>query len=114
MGIIMVSGKLIPPPAGVDMTTVEGIKAAMPLLSPQHFLMPFLAHALGTLVSALVAAFIAVSHKMKFALGFGVFGLIGGIAAVMMIPAPLWFDVVDLVFAYLPMAYLGGMIASKK
>ncbi len=113
MAIIKVSGSIIPPPPGADMTTVEGLKAAMPLLGPQHFLMPFLAHALGTFVSALVAALIAASHQMKIAIGIGVFSLLGGIAAVMMIPAPLWFDVVDLVAAYIPMGYLGGKLVAK-
>ena len=113
MAIIKISGSIIPPPAGADMTTVEGIKAALPLLSPHHFLMPFLAHALGTFVSALVAALIAASHQMKIAIGIGIFSLLGGIAAVMMIPAPLWFDVVDLVAAYIPMGYLGGKLVAK-
>ncbi len=114
MGIIQLSGAIIPPPPGVDMTTLEGIKAGMPLLGPQHFAMPFLAHALGTFTSALVAALIAASHKMAFAFGLGVLGLIGGIAAVAMIPAPLWFDILDLAAAYIPMAYLGGKLATMK
>ena len=113
MTIIAISGSIIPPPAGADMTTMEGVKAAMPLLEPKHFLMPFLAHAVGTFVSALVAALIAVSHQMKIAIGIGVFSLLAGISAVMMIPAPLWFDVVDLVVAYIPMGYLGGKLVAK-
>ena len=113
MAIIAISGSIIPPPAGADMTTMEGIKAAMPLLEPRHFLMPFLAHALGTFVSALVAALIAASHQMKLAIGIGVFSLLGGITAVMMIPAPLWFNVLDLVAAYIPMGYLGGKLVAK-
>ena len=76
--------------------------------------MPFLAHALGTLVGAFIAAKIAVSHKMRFALGLGVFFLLGGIAAVFMLPAPMWYNVTDLVLAYIPMAYLGGKMAVKK
>jgi hypothetical protein len=114
MTIITISGSIVPLPAGADMTTVEGIKAAMPLLEPKHFLMPFLAHALGTFVSALVAVLIAASHQMKLAIGIGVFSLIGGITAVMMIPAPMWFNVLDLVVAYIPMGYLGGKLASGK
>lgn len=114
MTIIAISGSIIPPPAGADMTTMEGIKAAMPLLEPKHFLMPFLAHALGAFVSALVAVLIAASHQMKLAIGIGVFSLLGGIAAVMMIPAPLWFNVLDLVVAYIPMAYLAGKLVTKK
>jgi hypothetical protein len=40
----------------------------------------------------------------------GVFFLIGGIAAASMISAPTWFIVLDLVVAYLPMAWLAGMV----
>lgn len=114
MGLITLGPMLIPPPPGADMTTVEGITAAMPFLRPEHFAVPFLAHALGTFVGALVAAFIAASHKMKLALGIGVFTLIGGIAAAAMIPAPTWFIVLDLVVAYIPMAWLGGKLGSRK
>ncbi len=109
----MISGTLVPPPAGADMTTVEGMTAAMPLLKPIHFLMPFLAHAFGAFFGALVAALIAVSHKMKFALGLGAFTMIGGIALASLIPAPTWFIALDLILAYIPTAYLAGMIATR-
>jgi hypothetical protein len=114
MGIISVSGLVIPPPAGAIMTTPEGIAAAMPLLQPKHFVMPFLAHALGSLIGALVAALIAASQKMTFALVIGFVHLLGGIAASFMIPAPVWFIVLDLVVAYIPMAYLGGKLGGAK
>ena len=113
MGIIMISGSLIPPPAGADVTTTEGLKASMYLFEPKHFLMPFLAHALGTLAGALIAATIAASHKMKFALGIAVFFLAGGIASVAMLPSPLWFSVTDLVLAYIPMGYLAGKLVGE-
>nr|WP_294937198.1 hypothetical protein [uncultured Flavobacterium sp.] len=113
MCLIQVSGSIIPPPPGTDVSTPEGLIAAMPLFEPKHFIFPFLAHALGTLFGAYVAARIAATHKMRFAMGIGIFFLIGGIFAVSMIPAPLWFDVTDLVLAYLPMAYLGGRCALK-
>jgi hypothetical protein len=51
---------------------------------------------------------------MKFALGLGVFFLLGGIAAAFMIPAPTWFIILDLVAAYIPMAYLAGKLVDKK
>ncbi|MGH9947774.1 MAG: hypothetical protein ACRD6X_11285 [Pyrinomonadaceae bacterium] len=111
MGLIMISSYIIPPPAGADMNTVEGLTAAMPLLEPKHFVFPFLAHALGSFTGALTAALIAVSHKMKFALGIGFLTLVGGIAAAMMIPAPIWFIVLDLVVAYIPTAWLAGRLA---
>ena len=110
MGLIMVSGKVIPPPAGADVTTMEGLKASLHLFEARHFVFPFLAHALGTLVAALVAVLIAVSHKMKIAFGIGGLFLVGGIAASMMIPAPAWFIALDLVVAYIPMAWIGGKL----
>lgn len=113
MGIINLSGSVIPPPSGADVTTMEGLKATMHLFEPKHFLMPFLAHALGTLAGALIAASIAATRKMTFALVVGCFFLAGGIANVVMLPSPLWFTVTDLVFAYLPMGYLGGRMALK-
>lgn len=113
MGIINLSGSIIPPPEGSDLTTTEGLKAAMHLFEPKHFIMPFLAHALGTLIGAFVAAKIAATHKMKFAIAIGVFFLLGGISMVFMLPSPTWFTALDLILAYIPMAYLGGKFAHK-
>ena len=113
MGIIMISGSIIPPPNGADVTTMEGLKATMHLFEPKHFIFPFLSHALGTLVGAFLAARFAANNHMRFALAIGVFFLIGGITSVYMLPSPLWYTVVDLVGAYLPMGYLGGKLAGK-
>ncbi|HIE45506.1 MAG TPA: hypothetical protein EYP87_04915 [Flavobacteriaceae bacterium] len=114
MGIIMISPSIIPSPDGADVTTMEGLKASIHLFQPKHFIFPFLAHAIGTLIGAMISAIIAVNHKMKFALGVGVFFLIGGIMNVFILPSPTWFIVVDLLFAYIPMAWLGGKIISNK
>lgn len=114
MGIIMVSGSIIPPPEGADVTTTEGLKASMHLFQPKHFIMPFLAHALGSLAGGLVAALIAATHKAKFALGVSAFFMLGGVANVFMLPSPMWFNIVDLVGAYLPMGYLAGKLAVRK
>ncbi|MES2619594.1 MAG: hypothetical protein V4615_01995 [Bacteroidota bacterium] len=113
MSIIMSSGNIIPPPAGVDLTNMESLKTNMHLFQPKHFLLPFLAHALGTFAGALITALIAVSHQMKFAIGIGVWFLIGGIANVFMLPSPLWFTITDLALAYFPMAFLGGWLAAR-
>ncbi len=110
MSIVMISGAVIPPPEGADVTTMEGLKATMHLFEPKHFLMPFLAHALGTLVGALVAGLIA-SDSLKMAMVVGVFFLIGGSLTAYQLSSPLWFVMVDLVLAYLPMGYLGGRFA---
>ncbi|PWI30357.1 hypothetical protein DI383_07840 [Flavobacteriaceae bacterium LYZ1037] len=114
MGLINISGSIIPPPEGVDNTTMEGLKESMHLFQPKHFIFPFLAHALGTLVGAFIAAKIAATRKMTFALVIGAFFLIGGITSVMMLPSPTWFSILDIVGAYIPMAYIGGKLAIKK
>jgi hypothetical protein len=106
MGIVLAGPALLPPPAGVDMTTVEGLKASMHLLEPKHFIAPFLAHALGTLVGALVAYLIAASHKSIFAYVIGIVALAGGIYMCFMIPAPVWYMALDLIVAYIPMTWL--------
>ena len=112
MGLILLGPSIIPVPEGVDVTSTESMKAAMELYQPKHFIFPFLAHALGTLAGAFTAARIAANNQMKFALGIGGFFLLGGIAAIMMIPAPMWFNVLDLLVAYFPMAWLGGKVAT--
>lgn len=114
MGIITINGAIIPPPEGADVTTTEGLIAAMHLFEPKHFLMPFLAHALGTFSGAFIAAKIAISHKFKMALIIGVFFLMGGIASVFMLPSPLWFTLLDLAGAYIPMAWIGHHLTLKK
>jgi len=113
MGIIMISSSMIPPPEGVDVTTMEGLKSGMHLFQPKHFIFPFLAHAIGTFVGAMLAYKIATNHKMKFALAIGVFFLFGGIMNIFMLPSPVWFAIIDLVGAYIPMAFLAGSLANK-
>lgn len=113
MALITVSPSLIPPPAGVDVTNPESLSAAIHLFEPRHFVMPFLAHALGTLVGALVGYLIAASYKAQIAYGIGALFLCGGVAASFMIPAPAWFIALDLVVAYLPMAWLGIRIGAR-
>ncbi len=111
MGIITVSGSIIPPPEGADISTTEGLKESIHLFKPINYLMLFLAHALGTLVGTFLAAKIAASHKMTFALVIGFFFLIGGISMVFMVPSPTWFNFLDLIIAYIPMAWIGGKLA---
>jgi hypothetical protein len=41
MGIVMISGSIIPPPEGVDLSNIEGMREAMPLMEFRHFIMPF-------------------------------------------------------------------------
>ena len=113
MGIIMLQGYFIALPEGVDVTNTESLQSSMHLFGPKHFIFPFLAHAIGTLVGAYLSARIAANHKMQFALGIGIFFLIGGISMVFMMPAPVWFLILDLSVAYIPMGWLSGRLATR-
>lgn len=113
MAFIVLGTSLIPPPAGVDMNDPESLAKAMHLFEPRHFVMPFLAHAVGTLAGALAAYLIAATHPARMAYGVGAVFLLGGVAASFMIPAPTWFIALDLLAAYLPMAWLGIGIGSR-
>ena len=114
MGLIMVSGKVIPPPPGANVTTAEGLKASIHLFEPRHFVFPFLAHALGTLAGACLTAALAATRKTTLALVIGIVFLAGGVASAFMLPAPLWFIAVDLLGAYLPMGWLGARLGARK
>ena len=114
MAILAVGGSIVPPPEGADVSTMEGLKASMPLFEPKHFIMPFLAHAIGAFLGALAAGAIAATHKMKLALGVSAWFLVGGIISVFMLPSPAWFAILDLVGAYLPTGYLAGKLTTRQ
>jgi len=104
---------LIPPPSGLDLTTEEGLLAAMPLMEPKHFIFPFLAHALGTFIGAYIAARFSENRKKTKAMIIGAVFLIGGIQMVFILPTtPLWFVITDLLLAYMPCAYAGYFFAT--
>ncbi|MBE7439290.1 MAG: hypothetical protein HS115_12600 [Spirochaetales bacterium] len=113
MGIIMIGGSVIPPPEGSDLATMEGLTAAMEKMTPIHFVMPFLAHALGTLFGASMAAFIGSGNKILPGIIVSIFFLCGGILNVILLPSPLWFSILDLTLAYLPMGWLGARFILK-
>jgi hypothetical protein len=113
MGLISMSASVIPPPPGADVTTMEGLRASMHLFEPKHFLFPFLAHAFGTLVGALIATLLAPSGSAAPAIVVGVLFFLGGCANVYLLPSPLWFNAVDLLFAYLPPAWAGYRLAGR-
>lgn len=106
MTVIGLGPMVIPPPEGVDVTDAESLKNSIHLFEARHFLMPFLAHAVGTLVGASVACAIATTGKVRMAYAVAVFFLAGGVVASFMIPAPAWFIGADLLLAYIPMAWL--------
>lgn len=113
MGLVYLGNAIAPPPSGFDMTSRDTIAATAHLLQPINFAVAFFAHALGTLVGAVTAALIAVRNHKAHALIVGVFFLVGGVMAVATIPGPTWFAILDLVAAYIPMAFLGWKLTRR-
>ena len=114
MGIIELGPSIIPSPEGFDNSSMDSFIETMHLLSPVNYIVVFLAHGLGTLAGAFIAAKIAVTKKQVFALVLGLWFLLGGTTAVFMFPAPIWYNIVDLVLAYIPMAWIGWKLAGSK
>lgn len=111
--IISLSGAIIPPPTGFDLTTEEGLKAAMAVMEPRHFIMPFLAHATGTLAGAFLVTLLIKERKLFRALLVGFLFFLAGTYMVFILPSPLWFDALDLGLAYIPMAWIGFKLALR-
>ena len=109
-GIIILSSSIIPPPDGVDVSNIESIKANIHLYKPIHFPFPFLAHSLGTFSGAVLA--IKISKQTKIAYMVALVFLYGGISMVTQVPSPMWFTVLDLGLAYIPMAWLATKMSS--
>ena len=105
--IISFSTTIIPLPKGADNSSIKSLEQTIHLFQFKHFIMPFLAHALGSLTGGAVAAWIAPSNKLLIALTIGSFFLIGGAMMVFQLPSPIWFNVIDLTLAYLPMSWIG-------
>ena len=114
MVLVALSGKIIPLPAGVNNKTAEGLASGMHLMEPKHFIFPFLAHALGTLLGAFIATKLSNPKSIIGPMVIGVLFLAGGISMVFMVPnSPVWFSSLDLILAYIPMAYLGYVLGRK-
>lgn len=109
MGLITMGHRVFPI-EGVDLNDMDALASVMHTLDVKYFLFPFLAHALGTFIGAVLAGMIAATHKMKFAMAIGFLFLLGGIAVNYMLPGPTWFSAVDILFAYIPMAFFGGRV----
>ena len=107
MGLIITGNQLIPIGDGIN--PMDATKWDI-----KYFLFPFLAHAIGTLVGAFIVARYAASHQIILAICIGIFFLLGGISMVFIMPAPLWFIVIDLLFAYVPMGWLGWKLTGQK
>ena len=114
MVLVNIGPFIVPLPEGADVSSMERLRETMERFTPANFLFPFLGHALGTLVGAIVAAKWSASRKRIPAMAVGVAFLAGGVVAMTMIGGPIWFNACDLLLAYIPMAWLGSYLAGQK
>ncbi len=112
--IVQVGSQIVKAPKGLDLSTEQGLAKAMPLMGAEHFVFPFLAHAIGTLVGAYFVSRMKVNRALLNAMAIGFAFLAGGVMMVLTLPGtPWWFVATDLVLAYLPMAYLGYKLGQR-
>jgi hypothetical protein len=64
-----------------------------------------------TLGGSLVVAKMAATNPFRYAMAIGVAFMLGGIINAFTLPGPVWFDIVDILGAYLPMSYLALKLA---
>lgn len=105
--LLVEAGMIVfPAPSGFDLSTEAGLKSAMSMMSFEHFIFPFLAHAIGTLSGAIFVSRFAF-RKVILSYCIGISFLIGGISMIFMVGGPTWFIMLDVIVAYLPMSWLG-------
>jgi hypothetical protein len=112
-GIILLGHNFVPVPEGVNPEDIGSIQANVEKYTAKHFIMPFLAHAIGTLSGAYAISRLAVSNQKRFALIVGAIFCLGGVMMAVALPAFWKFSVIDLLLAYFPMAILGWSLAGK-
>tara|TARA_B100000427_G_C15251921_1_gene482582 strand:- start:275 stop:664 length:390 start_codon:yes stop_codon:yes gene_type:complete len=106
MGILMLGQELIPLTDGMDPLNAKNWEL-------KYFLFPFFAHAIGTIAGSFITVKMVTSHKMYCGIGIGIWFLLGGVMMVSIMPAPIWFIILDLTVSYIPMGWLGWFIAKR-
>ena len=77
----------------------------------KYFIFPFLAHALGTFSGAFIVSKLSKKTNIAIPLIVGFYFLSGGIYMATILPAPIWFILLDITVGYIPMALLGWKLA---
>ncbi|MDH3718657.1 MAG: hypothetical protein OES79_11105 [Planctomycetota bacterium] len=108
MAMVDVSHAVYPLPEGLDPNDFDAFRAHVEAngLPAGAMIMVLVAHAGGSFVSGFVCGLIALRPWYVAAVGLGLLWTCGGIAMLMMLPAPTWFAVADVVL-YVPAALLG-------
>lgn len=99
-------------PEGLDLNNMEDLDEFIQSLPFYRLLFPFFAHSMGTLIAAYLVSKFSISYSFYISLGIGALFMASGIYMVLILNAPLYFELMDLCFAYIPAAWLGHKLGS--
>src|SRR4051812_34857420 len=109
MAFIMLSWTVYPPPAGANLSDPATMNSYIASLPIGAFLIVLVAHEGGALVGGCAAALIGARFQLILGAIVGGLFLLGGIVNVLSMPAPLWFEVIDLLL-FVPCGILGAKL----
>ena len=113
MGLILLNMQLHAPPEGFDWADPAGVEVYMASMPFLGFLIVLVAHSGQAFVGSLVGTLISGRRAIWVGLIIGALTLAGCVANMQTIPAPTWFNVVDLLLP-VPVAYLAARLMLKR
>ena len=106
IGLIILGGTIFPPSENFEPMNAMNWDF-------KYFIFPFLAHSIGTLSGALIVSKLSKKSSIILPLIVGLYFLLGGIYMITILPAPMWFVLLDVILGYIPMALLGWKLANE-
>ena len=106
IGLIILGGTIFPPSENFEPMNAMNWNL-------KYFIFPFLAHSIGTLSGALIVSKLSNKSSIILPLIVGLYFLLGGIYMITILPAPMWFVLLDVILGYIPMALLGWKLANE-
>jgi hypothetical protein len=112
-GIESLNHLVFPPPADLNTSDMEALKAYMQQAPAGSLAILLLAHASGAFISGWIISRFAASNIRMLVLITGMIWMITGVINLIVIPHPLWFSVADACI-YLPMTIIGARMSSSE
>ena len=106
IGLIILGGTIFPPSENFEPMNAMNWDF-------KYFIFPFLAHSIGTLSGALIVSKLSNKSSIILPLIVGLYFLMGGIYMITILPAPMWFVLLDVILGYIPMALFGWKLANE-
>ena len=106
IGLIILGGTIFPPSENFEPMNAMNWDF-------KYFIFPFLAHSIGTLSGAIIVSKLSNKSSIILPLIVGLYFLMGGIYMITILPAPMWFVLLDVILGYIPMALLGWKLANE-